>query len=141
MKRVTIFALAGAMTAGLMTASTASAVTVIKNLGTISSAKTVSGTLNYVSNEKLIFKFTVDAPYNFTFDASGSGGTFPFTISSTATGSAGKYTETFGEYPVHGTIDYTLTTAVPEPASWALMIVGVGAVGASMRRRKAVAAV
>jgi hypothetical protein len=30
--------------------------------------------------------------------------------------------------------------AVPEPASWALMIVGFGLVGVSMRRRKAVAA-
>jgi hypothetical protein len=30
--------------------------------------------------------------------------------------------------------------AVPEPASWAMMIAGFGLVGASMRRRKAVIA-
>ncbi|RYD23268.1 MAG: PEP-CTERM sorting domain-containing protein [Lysobacteraceae bacterium] len=29
-----------------------------------------------------------------------------------------------------------VTAAVPEPASWAMMIVGFGAVGATMRRRK-----
>lgn len=32
-----------------------------------------------------------------------------------------------------------ITTAVPEPASWALMILGVGGVGAALRRRRAFA--
>ena len=32
------------------------------------------------------------------------------------------------------------TGGVPEPASWALMIMGFGAAGAMIRRRKAVAA-
>jgi len=33
-------------------------------------------------------------------------------------------------------VDYRLTTAgVPEPSTWALMIVGLGAIGAAMRRR------
>lgn len=32
----------------------------------------------------------------------------------------------------------TLAAAVPEPASWALMIAGFGVVGASMRRRKVI---
>ncbi|MBN8808643.1 MAG: PEPxxWA-CTERM sorting domain-containing protein [Sphingomonas sp.] len=30
----------------------------------------------------------------------------------------------------------SLTAAVPEPASWALMIVGFGAMGYSLRRRR-----
>jgi hypothetical protein len=36
------------------------------------------------------------------------------------------------------TYDYTPSSAVPEPATWAFMIVGFGAVGAAMRsaRRK-----
>jgi hypothetical protein len=29
-----------------------------------------------------------------------------------------------------------ITTAVPEPGTWALMLVGFGAVGFSMRRRR-----
>jgi hypothetical protein len=35
----------------------------------------------------------------------------------------------------------SLSTAVPEPATWAMMIVGFGFTGAAMRRRKAVAIV
>ena len=33
----------------------------------------------------------------------------------------------------------SLTGGVPEPAAWALMIMGVGGIGASVRRRRAVA--
>ncbi len=34
---------------------------------------------------------------------------------------------------------FSVTTSVPEPASWALMIVGFGLVGATMRRRQGLA--
>jgi Domain of unknown function (DUF4082)/PEP-CTERM motif len=37
-------------------------------------------------------------------------------------------------------VSFSVGGAVPEPASWALMIVGFGMVGATMRRRAAVAA-
>lgn len=37
----------------------------------------------------------------------------------------------------NGSLTYTLDAAVPEPASWALMIGGFGMVGASLRRRRA----
>lgn len=40
---------------------------------------------------------------------------------------------------VDGILDnVTLTTSVPEPATWALMLIGFGAVGSGMRRRPAV---
>jgi opacity protein-like surface antigen len=39
-----------------------------------------------------------------------------------------------------GTIAFAPSRAVPEPASWALMILGFGGVGASLRRRHAKAA-
>jgi hypothetical protein len=39
---------------------------------------------------------------------------------------------------VDGILDnVTLTAAVPEPATWALMLIGFGAVGSTMRRRRA----
>jgi hypothetical protein len=38
-----------------------------------------------------------------------------------------------------GTLAFAPNRAVPEPASWALMILGFGGVGASLRRRKAAA--
>ena len=48
---------------------------------------------------------------------------------------AGKTYE--GVFLSIGNISYSLTDgAVPEPASWAMMIGGMGMVGAAMRRRK-----
>jgi hypothetical protein len=35
----------------------------------------------------------------------------------------------------------TIATAVPEPATWAMMLLGFGAIGASMRRRRRVIAI
>jgi hypothetical protein len=104
---------------------------------------TITGSVPYpdgVSGSVVDFKFTIAAPYHFTFTETGSGGTFLFPISITSTGQAGKYTETFGPFPVTGTLDYSLTTGVPEPATWALMMVGFGLAGASMRRRARVQA-
>lgn len=43
-------------------------------------------------------------------------------------------------YTNYAFIDDGLTGAVPEPASWALLIVGFGLTGAAMRRRATVAA-
>ena len=51
----------------------------------------------------------------------------------------GKGFSGFAEFvPGNGTFTPSLAGAVPEPANWALMIVGFGAVGAAMRgaRRK-----
>jgi hypothetical protein len=40
--------------------------------------------------------------------------------------------------PLFNDLTYTLRAAAPEPASWTLMILGFGAMGYSMRRKKAV---
>jgi hypothetical protein len=97
---------------------------------------TISGVVDpYLAGKVVKFNFTIAPKYSFVFTETGTGGDFPFPISITSSGGAGSYTETFGPVPVHGVVDYTLTTAIPEPASWALMIVGFGVTGASMRRR------
>ncbi|WP_114227940.1 MULTISPECIES: FxDxF family PEP-CTERM protein [Sphingomonas] len=44
---------------------------------------------------------------------------------------------TFGDASYSGTLSFGATPAVPEPATWALMLLGFGAVGFSMRRRQA----
>ena len=46
---------------------------------------------------------------------------------------------TFGDASYSGTLSFGATAAVPEPATWALMLMGFGAVGFSMRRRRATA--
>ena len=46
---------------------------------------------------------------------------------------------TFGDASYSGTLSFGQTAAVPEPATWALMLMGFGAVGFSMRRRRATA--
>lgn len=51
------------------------------------------------------------------------------------TGGTGA-TSTFGYVAQFGTAD--ITGAVPEPASWAMMIMGFGAVGAALRRKSKV---
>jgi hypothetical protein len=105
---------------------------------------TITGSVAYpdgvMNGDVIKFTFTIKPDYHFVFTDSGSGGTFPFAIGTTATGGAGSYTETYGPFPVKGTLDYTLTTAIPEPASWALMTVGFGLAGASIRRRTRVQA-
>ena len=44
-------------------------------------------------------------------------------------------------YQFNGTITYDLSGGVPEPATWALLILGFGAVGGAMRRRSSTIAV
>jgi len=47
---------------------------------------------------------------------------------------------TFGDASYSGTLSFGATPAVPEPATWALMLMGFGAVGFSMRRKRSATA-
>ena len=132
----TLFSTAGvAAAAGVMAlaiAGSAQAKTVVINLSPVLGG-TISGTTDLSANETVKYKFTVPVPYNFKF-------TFADGIAFTTSGQNGNYIETFTNGPVASTGSYTLATAVPEPASWALMLVGFGGLGAVARRRKALAA-
>ena len=64
----------------------------------------------------------------------------PFTATSAlVTLAAGTYALTFSAYTEGGDnsalIDKVSIAAVPEPATWGLMIAGFGMIGATMRRR------
>jgi hypothetical protein len=130
----------GATAVLALLASTAHAVTTI-NLGTINSPEIITNTVPYTSNEIVDFKFTIDTPFVFTFTNTANLDDFP-PITETETGEAGVYTLSFGPIAETGSLTYTLSTLVPEPATWALMLVGFGGLGAAMRaRRRAIAAV
>lgn len=133
---------AAAFTAALGLAAFAQATTIAL---APTGAGTVTGSTLYTTNEALVFDLTITLPNTFKFTASGSGGTFPFRISESLSGMPGTYSLSYGPFPVEGTVDYTLSTtggAVPEPATWTLMMVGVGEAGATLRtaRRKRVSA-
>ena len=51
-------------------------------------------------------------------------------------GKSYPFTNTYQPRNFNGELTYSLNGAVPEPASWALMIGGFGLVGASLRRRR-----
>lgn len=76
-----------------------------------------------------------------TFNGAGSTGTTwaPYNLGpfSVAAGQTLRFTAIGNSDSLGGYVDNIRITAVPEPATWALMITGFGLAGASMRRRRA----
>lgn len=99
-----------------------------ENAGAFTFASTVGSTITFTS-DFLNFSQVIEKDFSFSF--SGSAPTFSAPIGSSSRNLAFSGTGTFASNP---------PPSVPEPASWALMLVGFGALGASMRARKAVQA-
>ncbi len=59
----------------------------------------------------------------------------PGTVTSIGFGCDNCSFNTYHQFGYNGESGFSLTAGVPEPASWALMIVGFGIVGVSARRR------
>ena len=79
---------------------------------------------------------TAGQTYYLTFDATGTGGLLGTTYNTYAVGNV------YANYIPYSGYDYTFRTysstsgAVPEPATWGMMLVGFGVMGAAMRRRQ-----
>jgi hypothetical protein len=93
--------------------------------------------LTFLSGGDYVFSFSEllpsAKPYEFTFEI------VPFGISTQeVTSASAEISENYAGYP--GDLAYSLTSAIPEPATWAAMLLGFGALGVSMRsaRRQAV---
>ncbi|MDB5436644.1 MAG: hypothetical protein JWR47_2901 [Phenylobacterium sp.] len=91
------------------------------------------GTFDYVIN----LPKGSDDPSSFSFKATGAG---PLTLDFNTVGANQIYftTDIFGANGNTGNIGAILQTGggVPEPASWALMLVGFGGLGAALRHRR-----
>lgn len=101
---------------------TASLVTIALSLGT-------SGDVNFSGADIDGTAFTLSPSGFFETGAldiaSIASGPHTLTVSGNAIG-GGSYS---------GTVNFTPTGVIPEPATWALMMLGIGGVGAAMRRR------
>jgi hypothetical protein len=85
------------------------------------------GHLGYFWRPEVYFPDGGDATYHFSY-------TFAPTGASTTISFFGNATQAFEDERFG--IDNVSVTGVPEPASWALMILGFGSAGAVLRRRK-----
>ncbi len=121
--------------ASLVLNGAAQAKTVVIDLGNIDSVETFSGYLDFRKKETVIFKFTVENPYDFDFTGTIDGRKFSVPLTWDKRGGSGNFAEVIGTFSHRGELDYTMTTSVAEPTAWALMILGMGVVGGMARRR------
>ncbi len=92
-------------------------------------------TVDYTYNAPFVRNITVTSGFNI-----GGSNLFALLLNDTNNGIFGTVLPTTanGSYGIAANV--TFGTGVPEPATWALMILGFGAIGGAMRRRPSVAA-
>lgn len=86
------------------------------------------------------FDFTFQSGFDGGFDSTVVGGYLGpqlFTGSNSApTLRTGAFALTDGPNNATGTLTVTTVAAIPEPATWAMMVIGFGLAGSAMRRRR-----
>ena len=111
----------------LLLAAAAVSVCASANAGTIVITPTlpgsVSGDFFFTKAGSETFKFTIPTPYTYDFSVTFDG---LFTTSNSGAAGTHSYVESVSGPAV---LDYTLTTAVPELGTWALMFLGFAGLG------------
>jgi hypothetical protein len=97
------------------------------------------GSFTFKSNANSVITFSSDfldftnvLGKDFSFSFSGGNPSFSATVGSSGRNTAFSGSGTFASDPAP-----LVVGSVPEPASWAMMLVGFGAVGGAVRRQKA----
>lgn len=82
-----------------------------------------------------------DAPLSAPLDMTGGEGSFQLAYTSRVIWAPGEGETHYAEgYLKVGAARLVVPALVPEPATWAVMVLGFGAIGATLRRRRAIAA-
>lgn len=81
-----------------------------------------------------LFQENFDITSPFSFVTSLAAGQYGFSVFGQRADDVGDYSF---DYTVDFDVDPSSSTAVPEPATWASMIVGLGVIGGAIRRRRA----
>jgi hypothetical protein len=116
------------------------------SLGTFANPFTTNPFISFGGNSPITLSFT-DASYTRTGTSLTITGGALFSNGNPAEANTGTFTlATSSQDGMASAVDFTFTSnastsAVPEPASWAMMLAGFGMLGAAMRRRKPTTAV
>ncbi|MFZ5744149.1 MAG: PEPxxWA-CTERM sorting domain-containing protein [Pseudomonadota bacterium] len=96
----------------------------------------VTGKVNGANSTFNLGFGTTSYPWNFGFLAPSVGSSFVTTGPQLFTGTVAAPTFKLGKFETREGYTISISSAVPEPGTWVMMLFGIGAIGAAMRYRR-----